>query len=114
VLVPRRPQQQYEVSGQDARDEHPPLSAATRDAAAEGFAEVATEFRDILAGAPALAEFLEILGWAVPVNSEATDGTFTVPHVTRQLNELERRGPARRVVDPDDQRAALDDEPTAP
>jgi DNA-binding MarR family transcriptional regulator len=29
------------------------------------------------------------------------------PHVTRQMNELERRGLARRVTDPDDQRARL-------
>ncbi|MFJ5836405.1 MarR family winged helix-turn-helix transcriptional regulator [Streptomyces shenzhenensis] len=29
------------------------------------------------------------------------------PHVTRQVNELERRRLARRVVDPDDQRARL-------
>jgi DNA-binding MarR family transcriptional regulator len=29
------------------------------------------------------------------------------PHVTRQMNELERRGLARRVADPDDQRARL-------
>jgi DNA-binding MarR family transcriptional regulator len=29
------------------------------------------------------------------------------PHVTRQMNELERRGLARRVADPHDQRARL-------
>lgn len=29
------------------------------------------------------------------------------PHVTRQVNDLERRGLARRVADPDDQRARL-------
>jgi DNA-binding MarR family transcriptional regulator len=29
------------------------------------------------------------------------------PHITRQLNELERRDLARRVPDPDDQRARL-------
>ncbi len=29
------------------------------------------------------------------------------PHVTRHLHELERRGLARRVADPDDQRARL-------
>jgi DNA-binding MarR family transcriptional regulator len=29
------------------------------------------------------------------------------PHVTRQMNELERRGLAHRVTDPDDQRARL-------
>ncbi|MFB9835279.1 MarR family winged helix-turn-helix transcriptional regulator [Actinoallomurus acaciae] len=29
------------------------------------------------------------------------------PHVTRQMNELERRGLARRATDPDDQRARL-------
>jgi DNA-binding MarR family transcriptional regulator len=29
------------------------------------------------------------------------------PHVTRQMNELERRGLARRVADPQDQRARL-------
>ncbi|WP_242902728.1 MarR family winged helix-turn-helix transcriptional regulator [Actinomadura terrae] len=34
------------------------------------------------------------------------------PHVTRQVNELERRGLVRRVTDPDDQRARLV-EPTA-
>ena len=44
-----------------------------------GLAEVATEFADEIGGAPTLAEFLEILGWAVPVNSDVLDGGFPEP-----------------------------------
>lgn len=51
------------------------LAAAVVEKAAEGYAEIAGEFGD----APTLAEFLELLGWAVPTNSDAVDGTFTQP-----------------------------------
>jgi cell wall-associated NlpC family hydrolase len=44
-----------------------------------GFAEVAAEMADELGGPPTLAEFLEVLGWSVPMNSDATDDTLTQP-----------------------------------
>src|SRR5262245_22706240 len=47
--------------------------------AAAGLAEVAAEFADELGGPPTLAEFLELLGWAIPNNSDALDGTFATP-----------------------------------
>jgi hypothetical protein len=55
------------------------LSASALDEASSGLAEVAAEFTDELGGAPTLAEFLELLGWAIPENSDATDGLFPQP-----------------------------------
>ena len=55
------------------------LSADALDEAGSGLAEVAAEFAEELGGAPTLAEFLELLGWALPMNSDATDGTFHEP-----------------------------------
>ncbi|HVV22895.1 MAG TPA: hypothetical protein VHF06_25895 [Pseudonocardiaceae bacterium] len=81
------------------------LPAAVRDAAAAGFAEVTEEFGERAGGAPTLAEFLEILGWAVPVGSDATDGTFPLPlPLTVKLAGNKRyRSPAEsRVGDLDD------------
>lgn len=83
----------------------PVLSAAARDTAAKGFAEVAAEFRELLGGAPTLAEFLAVLGWAVPADSDATDGTFPLPlEFTVRLRGNKRyRAPAEsRVGDLDD------------
>lgn len=47
--------------------------------AASGLAEVVGEFADELGGPPTLAEFLELVGWAIPTNSDATDATFPQP-----------------------------------
>jgi hypothetical protein len=44
------------------------LSAAARDDAAKGLAEVADEFREIFGSPPTLAEFLEIPGCAIPAS----------------------------------------------
>lgn len=46
---------------------------------AAGLAEVASDFADEVGGPITLAEFLEVLGWAVPANSEAIDGVFPQP-----------------------------------
>ncbi|GLY78818.1 hypothetical protein [Actinoallomurus iriomotensis] len=46
---------------------------------AAGLAEVASGFAHEVGGPITLAELLEVLGWAVPANSEATDGTFPQP-----------------------------------
>jgi len=55
------------------------LSASALGEASSGLAEVAAEFADEWGGAPTLAEFLELVGWALPANSAATDGTFSQP-----------------------------------
>ena len=55
------------------------LSAGALDEASSGLAEVAAEFADELGAPPTLAEFLELLGWALPANTDATDGTFIAP-----------------------------------
>lgn len=70
-----------------------------------GFAEVAAEMADELGGPPTLAEFLEVLGWSVPTNSDATDGTLT--HPSRFTATLVGRKPYRsdtpsRVANLDD------------
>jgi hypothetical protein len=54
-------------------------SAAARDDAAESFAGIAAEFGEIFGTPATLAEFLEILGWAIPLDSDATDGSFLLP-----------------------------------
>ncbi|MBB5958097.1 hypothetical protein FHS29_004705 [Saccharothrix tamanrassetensis] len=56
-----------------------PLAADALDPFASGFADVAAEFADETGGPPTLGEFLEVLGWSVPTNSDAVDGTFTEP-----------------------------------
>jgi hypothetical protein len=55
------------------------LSASALGEVSSGLAEVAADFTDELGCAPTLAEFLELLGWAVPTNSDATDGMFPQP-----------------------------------
>jgi hypothetical protein len=47
--------------------------------AASGLAEVATEFADEIGGPPTLAEFLEVLGWAIPTNSDVVADSFPEP-----------------------------------
>lgn len=54
------------------------LDAATVDGVASGFAEVAADFADEVDGPPTLAEFIEVLGWAVP-ESDSVDGDFQEP-----------------------------------
>lgn len=44
-----------------------------------GLAKVAAGFADEAGGAPTLAEFLEVLGWAVPANSDAVGPGFPQP-----------------------------------
>jgi hypothetical protein len=55
------------------------LPADAIEVAAACLADVASDFGEEIGGPPTLAEFLEVLGWAVPVNSEATDGSFPQP-----------------------------------
>jgi hypothetical protein len=76
------------------------LSADALGEASSGLAEVAAEFADLLGSAPTLAEFLEIVGWALPTNSAATDGTFTEPlkfKVVLKGNKSYRSETASRV-----------------
>ncbi|MBI0299416.1 MarR family transcriptional regulator [Streptomyces sp. PRKS01-29] len=55
---------------------------------------------------------LHMAGAPLRVGEIAARMQVVGPHVTRQVNELARRGLVRRVTDPDDQRARLI-EPTA-
>jgi DNA-binding MarR family transcriptional regulator len=50
---------------------------------------------------------LHMAGGPLRVGEIARRMQVVGPHVTRQVNDLERRGLARRVADPDDQRARL-------
>ncbi|MER7468387.1 MarR family transcriptional regulator [Streptomyces sp. NPDC097981] len=50
---------------------------------------------------------LRVVGKPLRVGEIAQRMQVVGPHVTRQVNELERRRLARRVIDPDDQRARL-------
>lgn len=50
---------------------------------------------------------LQMAGEPLRIGEIATRMQVVGPHVTRQLNELERRDLARRVPDPHDQRARL-------
>lgn len=59
------------------------LPATALDEAAAGLAEVAAGFAEQAGGPPTLAELLEIIGWSLPVHSDATDGTFTEPLTIR-------------------------------
>ena len=81
------------------------LSASALGEASSGLAEVAAEFADELGGAPTLAEFLELLGWAVPTNSDATDGLFPEPLRFKAVlsgNKLYRSHAPSRVPELDD------------
>lgn len=67
--------------------------------------EVAAEMADEWGAPPTLAEFLEVLSWSVPVNSDATDDTLAQP--LRFTATLAGRKPYRselpsRVADLDD------------
>ncbi|MET8759532.1 hypothetical protein [Lentzea sp. NPDC004782] len=46
---------------------------------ASGLAGVATDFADEVGGPPTLGEFLEIVGWSVPVAGETLEDTFPEP-----------------------------------
>lgn len=50
---------------------------------------------------------LQMSGQPLRIGEIAKRMQVVGPHVTRQLNELERRDLVRRVADPDDQRARL-------
>lgn len=50
---------------------------------------------------------VQVAGQPLRVGEIAKRMQVVGPHVTRQLHELERRGLARRVADPDDRRAQL-------
>ncbi|MEV6977678.1 MarR family transcriptional regulator [Kitasatospora sp. NPDC093806] len=50
---------------------------------------------------------LRMAGGPLRVGEIATRMQVVGPHVTRQINGLEKRGLVRRVADPDDQRARL-------
>ncbi|GAB4586106.1 hypothetical protein [Nocardia sp. IFM 10818] len=55
------------------------LSTDDLDAAVESLVDVCAEFGAACAGAPTLAELLEILGWAIPDEGEYAAGSFTLP-----------------------------------
>ncbi|PXX70849.1 MarR family transcriptional regulator [Nocardia tenerifensis] len=71
--------------------------------------EIATATAGITLERPALTilVILESAGRPLRVGEIATRMQVAGPHVTRQLNGLERRRLVRRVPDPDDQRARL-------
>jgi DNA-binding MarR family transcriptional regulator len=50
---------------------------------------------------------LRMAGRPLRIGEIATQMEVVGPHITRQVNELERRGLVQRVADPDDQRARL-------
>ncbi|MFB9834596.1 hypothetical protein [Actinoallomurus acaciae] len=56
-----------------------PLPPEALGEVAAGLAEVVSGFADEVGGAITLAEFLEVLGWAVPTNSEAIDEVLPRP-----------------------------------
>lgn len=76
--------------------------------------ERAMDRAGIVLDRPALSVLLvlRLAGQPLRVGEIAKRMDVVGPHATRQTNLLERRGLARRVVDPDDQRARLI-EPTA-
>jgi len=81
------------------------VPADALDEAATGLAEVVAEFADELGGPPTLAEFLELVGWAIPGNSDAVDGTFPHPlrfKVVLKGNKQYRDDTESRVSDLDD------------
>ena len=81
------------------------LHAGALDEASSGLAEIAAEFAAALNGPLTLAEFLELLGWAVPSGSEAIDGMFPEPlrfKVVLRGNKPYRSDRASRVHDLDD------------
>jgi hypothetical protein len=81
------------------------LSASDLDEAGSGLSEVAAEFADEFDSPPTLAEFLELLGWAIPTNSEAIDGMWAEPlrfKVVLSGNKPYRSDAASRVPDLDD------------
>jgi hypothetical protein len=70
-----------------------PLATDIVDRLASGFAGVVADFAAEVGGAPTLAEFLEVLGWAIPTNSDAVDGTFPRPlKLTATLKGNKRYG----------------------
>jgi hypothetical protein len=82
-------------------DERRVDSSDVLDEAGSGLAE----FANGLGGPPALAEFAELLGWAMPMNSDATDGTFTEPmkfKATLKGNKSYRSDAPSRIPELDD------------
>ncbi|WP_306205975.1 MarR family winged helix-turn-helix transcriptional regulator [Actinoplanes sp. RD1] len=69
--------------------------------------ERATENAGINLDRPALGVLLALhmAGEPLRIGEIAKRMQVVGPHVTRQVHELERRGLARRIIDPDDQRA---------
>jgi hypothetical protein len=55
------------------------LAADTVEALADGYAQIAVDFADEVDGPPTLAEFLEVLGWAIPTRSDGLDATVGEP-----------------------------------
>ncbi|NUH43905.1 MarR family transcriptional regulator [Streptomyces samsunensis] len=76
--------------------------------------ERAMEAAGVAVDRPAMSVLvsLHVAGGPLRVGEIAARMQVVGPHVTRQVNELARRGLVRRVTDPDDQRARLI-EPTA-
>ncbi|MEV6903672.1 MarR family transcriptional regulator [Amycolatopsis sp. NPDC051372] len=72
-------------------------------------AERAMEQAGLALDRPALTVIitLQMAGKPLRVGEIATRMQVVGPHVTRHLNELEKRGLIHRVTDPDDQRARL-------
>jgi len=81
------------------------IPAGALDEVGSGLAEVAAEFAEELEGRLTLAEFLDLLGWAVPSGSEAIDGVFPQPlrfKVVLKGNKPYRTDRASRIHDLDD------------
>lgn len=77
-----------------------PLTGSTLDEAVSKLAEISADFADEVGGPPTLGEFLEVLSWAVPARSNATDGTFATPltfKATLKGNKKYASGEASRV-----------------
>ncbi|MEV5776209.1 MarR family transcriptional regulator [Streptomyces antimycoticus] len=107
-------------AGQDGDGEHDLLAMLPRLTQLSGavnrgrLTERAMEAAGVSVDRPAMSVLitLHVAGGPLRVGEIASRMQVVGPHVTRQVNELARRGLAHRVTDPDDQRARLI-EPTA-
>lgn len=107
-------------AGQSGDGEHDLLAMLPRLTQLSGavnrgrLTERAMEAAGVSVDRPAMSVLvsLHVAGGPLRVGEIATRMQVVGPHITRQVNELARRGLVRRVTDPDDQRARLI-EPTA-
>ena len=81
------------------------LPVGVLDEASSDLAKIAAQFAEELDGPLTLAEFLELLGWAVPLGSEAINDVFPQPLRFKAVlrgNKPYRSNRASRVHDLDD------------